>query len=117
MKTPLTLRHITDVSVERTNRWHPSGIHQWSISDWCVAWVGEVGEACNIVKKLNRVRDNIRGNGSISSHKLKARLAEELADAVLYQVLVAASHGIDLEQAVRDKFNKVSKEQGFPERL
>ncbi len=114
---PLTINHITAVSVRRTNRWHPAGIHQWSISDWCVAWVGEVGEACNIVKKLNRLRDKMPGNGSISSAKLKARLAEELADAVLYQVLVAASHGIDLEKAVRDKFNKVSIKQGFPDRL
>jgi hypothetical protein len=29
----------------------------WSTSDWMTAMVGEVGEAANVVKKLNRVRD------------------------------------------------------------
>lgn len=31
--------------------------------------------------------------------------------------LVAGAFDIDLEQAVKDKFNKVSERQGFPERL
>lgn len=113
----LTIKEITDVSVARTNRWHPGGLNQWSTSDWCVAWVGEVGEACNIVKKLNRVRDRMPGNKGINKDKLKEKLADELADAILYQVLVAAEQGIDLEAAIRSKFNLVSEINGFPERL
>lgn len=37
-------------------------LDSWSTSDWLVAVMGELGEAANIVKKLNRVRDNIAGN-------------------------------------------------------
>lgn len=31
-------------------------IGDWSLSDWMTALTGEVGEAANIVKKLNRHR-------------------------------------------------------------
>ena len=34
----------------------------WSLSDWMTAVTGELGEAANIAKKLNRVRDGIPGN-------------------------------------------------------
>ena len=34
----------------------------WTTSDWFTATVGELGEAANIAKKLNRVRDGITGN-------------------------------------------------------
>jgi NTP pyrophosphatase (non-canonical NTP hydrolase) len=37
----------------------------WSLSDWMTALTGEVGEAANIVKKLNRIRDNIAGNPTV----------------------------------------------------
>jgi hypothetical protein len=33
----------------------------WSMSDWMTATLGELGEAANVLKKLNRVRDGIIG--------------------------------------------------------
>jgi NTP pyrophosphatase (non-canonical NTP hydrolase) len=44
-------------------------------------------------------------------------LAEEIADTVTYADLLAAHYGIDLAAAVADKFNRVSRRQGFPDRL
>ena len=35
----------------------------------------------------------------------------------MYADLLAYQAGIDLEQAIRAKFNRVSEAQGFPERL
>jgi hypothetical protein len=34
-------------------------LDSWSLSDWFTATLGELGEAANVAKKLNRVRDGI----------------------------------------------------------
>ena len=44
-------------------------------------------------------------------------LANEIADVTLYLDLLADHYGIDVEAAIRRKFNIVSERQGFPERL
>lgn len=77
---------------------------------------GEAGEACNIVKKLNRERDGIIGNTK-SVDALRADLADEIADTLIYLDLLAAREGIDLAEAVITKFNTVSEKYKFPERL
>lgn len=73
---------------------------------------GEVGEALNEVKKLERERLDIQG-----SRTTVEKLAEELADIIICTDLVAADYGIDLAQAVRDKFNKTSVNVGLETRL
>lgn len=65
---------------------------------------GEVGEACNVIKKLARERLGIRG-----SRATKAQLAEELADVVICVDLIAMQEGIDLGYAVEQKFNATSR--------
>jgi NTP pyrophosphatase (non-canonical NTP hydrolase) len=88
------------------------GIGSWSLSDWMTATMGELGEAANIAKKLNRVRDGIPGN--IETPKaLRAALADEIADAFIYLDLMAQSAGIDLAEAVRAKFDKTSRKIGY----
>lgn len=93
---------------------HP--IKSWSLSDWMTATLGELGEAANIVKKLNRVRDGIKGNAETDS-ELRAALADELADAYTYLDLTAQAAGIDLESAVLSKFGKVSARIGYEDAL
>lgn len=112
----LTFRQLRKVSLERCARWHPTGLSEWSLSDWAVAMAGEAGEACNIVKKLNRERDGIIGNTK-SVDALRADLADEIADTLIYLDLLAAREGIDLAEAVITKFNTVSEKYKFPERL
>ena len=87
-------------------------INGWSMSDWMTATLGELGEAANVAKKLNRVRDGIPGN-SETPEDLTAALADELADTFIYLDLLAQSQGINLEDAVIDKFNRTSKKIGF----
>lgn len=98
----------------------PNGFnHQlgdWSLSDWITACVGELGEAANIAKKLNRVRDGIRGNAE-TPDELKAALADEIADTFIYLDLLAQSQGFDLEAAVLDKFQRTSAKIGYDEKL
>ena len=73
---------------------------------------GEVGEACNVVKKLERERLGIRG-----SRATKELLAEELADVIICVDLLAMEFGIDLGEAVRGKFNATSEKYGLPTKL
>lgn len=37
----------------------------WSVSDWFTATMGELGEAANVAKKLNRIRDGVPGNPTV----------------------------------------------------
>lgn len=86
-------------------------LNSWSASDWMTALVGEVGEAANIIKKLNRCRDGISGNKE-TREQLKCLLTSELADTFIYLDLLCQSQGVDLGQAVIDKFNATSDKLG-----
>lgn len=72
---------------------------------------GEVGEACNIIKKLDRERLGLRG-----SRATLEELKEELSDVIICVDLIAMEVGLDLEQAVKDKFNKTSEQRGLSTR-
>ena len=73
---------------------------------------GEVGEALNIIKKLERERLGIRG-----SRATVEDLAEELADVIICCDLIAMATGIDLKDAVERKFNKTSGSVGLETRV
>ena len=114
--TNLTLAQLRIANVSRCTRWHKNGIDDWSLSDWGVAMAGEAGETCNVIKKINRARDEMVGNKE-DIDELRLMLANELADTLIYIDLLAARAGINLEAAVVTKFNDVSIKHGFPERL
>lgn len=109
-----SIRHISAIQRQRCARWH--SLESWSPSDWGVALAGEVGELCNVIKKLNRVRDGIVGNKP-NEPDLGNQLASEIADVYLYLDLLAQRMGVDLYEAVRIKFNETSIRMGFPEQL
>ena len=94
---------------------HP--LKGWSTSDWFLAMIGEFGEAANIAKKLNRVRDGIPGNGPITQNELQAKLRRELADAFIYLDLTAQSLGFNIAEAAVEVFNAKSAEIGYPKKL
>jgi len=112
----LTFALLRLTNLSRCRRWHRGGLSEWSLSDWGVATAGEMGEALNVVKKLNRERDGISGNNK-TIEELKQDLADELADVAIYLDIMAASEGIDLGAAIASKFNRTSEKVGFPERL
>lgn len=86
----------------------------WSLSDWLIAAVGELGEACNVVKKLNRWRDKLPQTSKQKSEaELKAQLLDEIADTVIYLDLCAHKLGASLEDAIISKFNRVSDVYSF----
>jgi NTP pyrophosphatase (non-canonical NTP hydrolase) len=77
----------------------------WSPADWMVAVVGELGEAANLMKKIRR------GDFATMCDLLEAKekLQKEFADFITYADIMAAQFGIDLGEAVMQKFNEVSR--------
>lgn len=115
---PLRFATLREANLSRCAKWHPGGLAEWSLSDWFTATMGELGEAANIAKKLNRIRDGMAGNktGEDEQH-LRRELADEIADVAIYLDILAASEGIDLGMAIASKFNRTSVKVGFTERL
>lgn len=70
------------------------------------------GRTLNLEKKLARERLGIRG-----SRATKEELEDELGDLIATVDLLAMDAGIDLGEAVRRKFNKVSEKMGLETRL
>jgi len=93
---------------------HP--LDSWSLSDWMTATLGELGEAANVVKKLNRYRDGIRGNKETEA-ELRAKLKREIGDTFVYLDLMARAAGFTIEEAAREVFNSKSEEIGYPIKL
>ena len=71
---------------------------------------GEVGELCNLIKKVARERIGLRG-----TRATKEQLAEELRDVIICADLIAMDLGIDLDP--KDKFNATSEKYGLKTRL
>lgn len=114
----LSLKAFSIVNAQRCEKWHKGNSSNWRLSDWATALAGEVGEACNVIKKLNRIRDGLLGNKqSDSSASLYAQLGAELADSFIYLDALATAAAIDLADEVRKKFNATSEQYGFEERI
>jgi hypothetical protein len=113
------MQRLRVAGVARCEQWH--GLKSWSVMEWACAMVGEAGEAANVAKKIRRIeqgtakrKEELTGDARA---KQVALLAEECADTLIYLDLLAASEGIDLEAAVIKKFNSVSEQFKFPQRL
>ena len=100
------LPHFINAKGELTN---DSTGENWSLTDWCTAVTGELGEAANIIKKIRR--------GAFSLEEARADLADEFADILTYLVLLSNCAGVDLGQAAISKWNRVSARIGYPVRL
>lgn len=69
---------------------------------------GEVGEAQNIIKKIEREK-----LGLVGSRANWNDLAEELSDVVICCDLIAMEFDIDLGYYIPRKFNKTSSQRGL----
>ena len=119
MSHHLDLAELRAANVSRKARWHGED-DQWTLADWSNAMCGEAGEAANVVKKIRRRETGLADQQLYNTpdwDSLGAKLADELADVICYADLLAEKAGIDLAAAVTGKFNRVSSDQGFPERI
>jgi NTP pyrophosphatase (non-canonical NTP hydrolase) len=104
------LRDLRKANYARQQEWDPDDSITLAYRGNELA--GEVGEACNVIKKLERERIGIRG-----SRVTKEMLAEELADVLICVDLIAMHVGIDLYEALRQKFNATSEKYGLTTRM
>ena len=86
---------------------------------WTTALAGEVGELCNMIKKMERVqRGGIDGGSSYTAKDIdKNMLKEEIGGIAIYLDLLASLLDIDLQEAIVDTFNEKSKKYGFPQKV
>jgi NTP pyrophosphatase (non-canonical NTP hydrolase) len=116
----LTFAQVTEANTTRCNRWHPGFPHDeaWTGADWSNAVCGEAGEMANVVKKLRRLETGTTpGPDDPPEAELRRMLADEIADVFTYLDLLATFYGVDIQDAIAAKFNRVSERQGFPDRL
>jgi NTP pyrophosphatase (non-canonical NTP hydrolase) len=105
-----TFTTLREANVARQQEWDAD--NQITATYRATELAGELGEACNVVKKLERERLGIRGSRDTVKH-----LAEELADIIICVDLLAMSYGINLDAAVAAKFNATSEKIGLKTRL
>lgn len=89
-------------------------LNAWSLAEWMTATVGELGEAANVIKKINRERDGVRGNTS-TAEELREQLRREIADAFIYLDLLSQAAGFRLSEAVTATFEMKSRQIGYAE--
>ncbi len=97
----ISISRLQAAHVIRQAEWCPDQLPDLSFRGNEMA--GEVGEACNVIKKLERERHGWRGSRDTVDH-----LGEELADVVHTAILCAITAGIDLAPFVVKKFNDTS---------
>lgn len=121
MKEIISLEFIQN-NKARALRWHKGNLQNWSPAEWGNAIAGEVGEFCNVAKKIKRHDEGMQQNAvgptdAETRDKLVQMSAMELADVVTYCVVTASAMGININMALRQKFNEISEREGFPERV
>ncbi len=97
-----TFENLRECNATRQRGWDPSDAITIEFRGNELA--GEVGELCNLIKKLARERIGLRG---IRTNRWE--LSGELADVVICADLIAMDLGIDLGASVRNKFNETSR--------
>src|SRR5690606_23911223 len=110
-RSSMSMAELRAANVARDQEWN-TGSERVSMTFRATELAGEVGEACNVIKKLERERI-----GLVGSRDTKEHLADELADIVICTDLVAMDAGIDLDAAIAAKFNATSEKNGLATRL
>jgi NTP pyrophosphatase (non-canonical NTP hydrolase) len=110
----ITLADLRNANAARQEYW--GGSENWTLADWSNALAGEVGEACNVVKKLRRPQLGTVGNDH-DPIRYRTMLAGELGDVLIYLDLLANAAGLDLAACVMDAFNDKSAALDMPVRL
>ena len=89
------------------------------ITYWTTALMGEGGELCNMIKKLERVKHGGVDGGTTYTAKniTKEKLMEEIGGIAIYLDLLASFLDIDLGEAIVKTFNSKSDTYGFKQYL
>ena len=106
----IEFKTLKEANLARQKEWDPG--NQITASYRGNELAGEVGEACNVIKKLERERLGIPGSRDTVEH-----LAQELADVIICVGLIAMEYDIDIDREVALKFNGTSEKIGLKTRM
>lgn len=104
------LTALRQANLTRDKEWDPEDKISYSFRGCELA--GEVGELCNQLKKVERIKLGLKGSKPDFDN-----IVEELADVIICTDLIAMDCGVDLWAAVRQKFNKTSDERKLTVKL
>ena len=110
----LDLAALRPINVQRATEGFKCYDNQ-PLTYWTTALAGEVGELCNMIKKMQRVeRGGVDGGSSYTAKDIsKEMLKEEIGGIAIYLDLLASLLDISLEDAIIDTFNSKSEKYGF----
>lgn len=104
------LKKLRKANIARNEEYAPE--HIFSLSFRGNELAGETGEACNVLKKMDRHIHLLPGGKWDRDH-----LIEELADVIICVDLIAMDLDVDLGPAIKAKFNKTSDKLGLETKL
>ena len=108
LSTPISHFSLHDANIARDKIWNDTG-DKLPLSFRGCELAGEAGEACNVIKKLERERLGIRGSRDTVEH-----LVEELCDVIICAYLIGMDIGVNLDNEVAKKFNETSRKYNLP---
>ena len=104
---------LRNANLKRLEEFGHGGLEDgWNEAEWGCAVAGEVGELCNILKKMIR-----QAPDDPPIMRLRQLAASEIADVAIYLDLVAAKLDLNLSYIIQKKFNEVSEMRGMQTRL
>lgn len=116
----MNLKEFSKANLTRCIEGFGHALESWSPAEWTNAMAGELGEACNLTKKLLRHRDGIAGNVKKEDQNvilLRHRAAKELCDAIIYADLSIQALGFDTDEMLREVWNAKSIEIDYEGRV
>ena len=114
----LDLTALREINVQRAKDGFKCYDNQ-PLTYWTTALAGEVGELCNMIKKIQRVeKGGVDGGSSYTAKDITpAMLKDEIGGIAIYLDLLASLLGISLEEAIIETFNNKSMQLGFKEMI
>lgn len=115
----MNIDQFQQINVQRAGRWH-NDLNDWSLLEWAGAMAGEAGEGCNAAKKIRRLDLHLTnkeaGIDKNDLFVLKDKLACEVADTIIYGLIILSILNYDASRIIKSVFDQKSVEYGFPER-
>lgn len=116
----MNIDELQKVDAIRAARWHNGDITQWTLLEWAGAMCGESGEAANYAKKIRRLDLQLpnkeAGLDKDNYEELRMKCAMEVADSIIYGLVMLSLLDVKASVILTYVFNKKSIEYGFPER-
>ena len=114
-KPPFVFSTLRDANLKRSVEWCGEEPTESDLLFCSNELAGEVGELCNVVKKIERANNGM--HGGITTQEAVEKIKDEVADVVICADRLASCVNIHLGCAVIDKFNKTSEKHGFETKL